>query len=475
MSGIFEQLIAHQIALASHESVDITKVAQPDTIDVTASGQGIAETKVNPDEGDLEIRDNVEAMFDESKKIEEKQKEFEEGMRVRESMESLLQGTLDTYRDTGMSAEALNLYSISVESALRVAGLSMPVEVMVPSFEAGDTQVAVVDKVEKKGNSVLATIKAWMIKAWNWCKEALRKFIGLFRTNKKKVAERAGRIQATLVNGTLALGHDKSDDKSASKGTADKGDDKQAGNDPANKEKAKQEADAEKSAETGKGVVKAPGQIRLTEQDMHLMSHNGTVASLEAAADAIQKNYETAMREWGTSFDKLLNLGSANINPVGQLKEVNDSLRSKFSSGFKKELNLGELLVVKTGTDREYPLIGSDVKVVPSSKVEGRGFIEPTKPELEKLVQKIKSDLEATSQAEKAMEAAAQRVEKLVADYQKFDSEKDVSGGVDTKKATDHLMSASSAFSKGIALAGTHYVSGYNTMLSLVQRAIQHA
>lgn len=456
MSGIFEQLIAHQIALASTESVDLTKVAQPDTIDVTASGQGIAETKTNPDEGDREIRENVEAMFDESKKIEEKQKEFEEGMRVRESMESLLQGTLDTYRDTGMNESALNLYSISVESALRVAGLSMPVAVMVPSFEAGDTQVAVVDKVEKKGNSVLATIKAWMIKAWNWCKEALRKFIGLFRTNKKKVAERAGRLQLALQSNTLALGHDKS---------GDKGDDKQTGSD---------KADAEKSAETGKGVVKAPGQIRLTEQEILLMSHNGSVGSLEGAAQAIQKNYESTMRDWGTSFDKLLNLGSANVNPVGQLKEVNDSLRSKFSTGFKKELNLGELLVVKTGTDREWPLIGSEVKVVPSSKVEGRGFLEPTKPELQKLVDKIKSDLEATSQAEKAMEAAAKHVEKLVADYQKFDGENDVNGGADTKKGTDHLMSASSTFSKGIALAGTHYVSGYNAMLSMVQRALQH-
>ncbi len=91
---------------------------------------------------------------------------------------------------------------------------------------------------------------------------------------------------------------------------------------------------------------------------------------------------------------------------------------------------------------------------------------------MEALVKTIESNLEGQTAAEKAMDDAAKNVEKAVAEYEKFNAEKDVNSSIDVHKATTNLMSATSVFTSGIALAGTHYVSGYNVLLNVVQRAI---
>lgn len=447
MSSVFEQLIARHVAGLSLESIDVEKISGqgPKGADaVDAKTDGVPMAKPDADESDLAIDELIEVTLDETKKMEEKQKEWEEGGRVHASLESLLHGTIDTYRDNGMNEQALNLYQLSVESALIAAGLELPASVIVPSFEAADTQLAVVDKVEKKGTGILKTILNWMLKAFRYISGAVKKFVNLFRSNKKKVAERAKRMVAMLEGKQptpAAIGQDKQEGVEK---------DKQVSTD-----------------------VKP--EVKINANEARILSHGGTVASLADASSAIKSNYAKSMTAWGKTFDALINMPSANQDPVANLNKVTASLKSSLSNGFKSELNLNELLVVKVGSDKEFPMIGAKAEVAVSGDAKAGDVQVPDKAALIKLVQEITTELENQSVAEKAMDAAAAHVDKTVADYEKFDKEKDVSSGIDVSKATSNLMSATSVFSSGLALAGTHYVTGYNTLLNVVQRAIDKA
>lgn len=447
MSTVFEQLLANHMAQAngqvSNEQIEVTKVdnLEPKGADgVDAKAAEIPMTKDNPDESDLEIDKLIDVTLDETNKMKAKQDEWEEGGRIHASLESLLVGTMDTYSKTGMDEQALNLYQLSVESVMMAAGLGhIPISAAVPSFEAADTQLAVVEKVEKKGKGILRTIIDWMLKAFRYIGGAVKKFIGMFTTNKKKVAERAGRLLGT-IQGKTAIGQDK----------------QEGGED--NKSKPLQ--------------LEFKPDVKINAGEAKILSHGGTVKSLDDASKAIQSNYETAMREWGTAFDSVINVGSASKDPMGNLTKVTAELKSKFSSGFKKELNLNEVLVVKPGSDKAWPMIGAKAVVELAGDATAGTVDIPSQEALQALVKTIQTNLEGQTAAEKAMNDAANNVEKAVAEYEKFNSEKDVNSSIDVHKATTNLMSATSVFTSGIALAGSHYVTGYNVLLNVVQRAI---
>lgn len=474
MSTVFQQLVARQLA-ASTESIEVEKVSGegpkgadlvdakntdlPKTKDnadegndkvhdlVDAKNTDLPKTANNADEGDDGVHDLVEAMMDESKKMEEKQKEFEEGARVHASMESLLNGTLDAYRTNGMSEQALALYSISVESAFRAAGLDhLPIGMAVPSFEAADTQLAVVDKVEKKGQGILKTIIAWVVKAFKYIGQALSKFAGLFTANKKKVADRAGRLVAMI------------------KGQA-----------PTEAAKIGKDEDG-KEASTSKEVA-VVAEVKINDAEAKIMSRGGTIASLDDAAKAVRENYNKSMRAWGTAFDMLINMPAVSVNTdAGEaLKKLNGGIASKVGKGFKEDLNVNEELVVTPGKDSSYPMIGADVKIIPMHEAKAADMKVPSKDALIKLLETIKADLESQSDAEKGLTAAVAHVNKSAAEYEKISGDVKNSEGLDVAKSTSNLMSATSIFSRGIALAGTSYVTSCNTVLNIVQRSIDHA
>jgi len=446
MSTVFEQLLANHMAQAesqvSNESIETTKVdnLEPKGADgVDTKAAEIPLTKDNPDESDLEIDKLIDVTLDETNKMKAKQDEWEEGGRIHASLESLLHGTIDTYANTGMNEQALHLYHLSVESALMAAGLGhIPASSMVPSFEAADTQVAVVEKVEQKGKGILRTIIDWMLKAFRYVAGAVKKFIDMFRTNKKKVADRAQRMLGT-IQGKTAIGQDKAEGE---------------------------------DGKTKPLQLEFKPEVKINAGEAKILSHGGSVKSLDEASKAIQSNYEAVMKEWGTVFDGVINVGSASKDPMGNLTKVSATLKSKLGSGFKKELNLNEMLVVTPGKESDWPMIGAKVSVGLNGEATAGTVEIPSKEALEALVKTIESNLEGQTAAEKAMDDAAKNVEKAVAEYEKFNSEKDVNSSIDVHKATTNLMSATSVFTSGIALAGTHYVSGYNVLLNVVQRAI---
>ena len=473
MSSVFQSLVAKHLATLSTESVEVEKVAGegpkgadlvsadntnlPKTKDnadegndkvhdlVDAKITDLPKTANNADEGNDEVHDLVEAMLDESKKMEEKQKEFEEGGRVHASMESLLRGTLDTYRTNGMSEQALALYSISVESAFMAAGLDhLPVSMVVPSFEAADTQLAVVDKVEKKGQGILKTIVAWVVKAFKYIGQALAKFAGLFTANKKKVADRAERMIGMIKGSAPVAAIGKDDDKD--------------------------------KASTSKEVAVAT-EVKVNDAEAKIMSRNGTIASLDDAAKAISTNYNKAMMAWGTAFDMLVNMPSVSVNTdAGEaLKKLNQGIASKIGKGFKEDLNVNEELVVTPGKDSAYPMIGADVKVVAMHEAKAATMQVPSKESLVKLLETIKEELSGQSKAEQGLNSAVAHVNKSADEYQKISGEVKSADGLDVQKATSNLMSATSIFSRGIAAAGTSYVTSYNTLMNVIQRSVDHA
>lgn len=478
MSTVFQQLMARSLATLSTESIEVEKVEGegpkgadlvdakntdlPKTKDnadegndevhdlVDAKNTDLPKTANNADEGNDEVLDLVEAMVDESKKMEEKQKEFEEGARVHASMESLLMGTLDAYGTNGMNEQALQLYSISVESALMAAGLDhLPLSVIVPSFEAADTQLAVVDKVEKKGQGILKTIIAWVVKAFKYIGQALSKFAGLFTANKKKVADRASRLIAMIKGQAPTAAADKKDDVKA------------IGEDKSSSSKE----------------VAVVSEVKVNDTEAKIMSRSGTIASLDDAAKAVSTNYNKAMMAWGTHFDMLINMPTVSVNTdAGEaLKKINQGLASKVGKGYKEDINVNEELVVTPGKDSAYPMIGADVKIVTMHDAKGATMQVPSKEALVKLLETIHEDLSGQSKAEQGLANAVAHVNKSAEEYQKISGDVKNSDGLDVGKATNNLMSATSIFSRGIALAGTNYVTSLNTLLNVVQRSIDHA
>jgi hypothetical protein len=451
MSTVFNKLMANHlasmVAQVSNESIEQEKVSGQgpkgaDLIDAGATDLPLA--KNNAAEGDDEVHELIEGMMDESKKMEEKQKEWEEGGRVHASMESLLMGTIDTYGTNGMNEQALQLYSLSVESALRSAGLDLPIGAAVPSFEAADTQVAVVEKVEKKGKGLLKTIIDWIVKAFRYIGGALQKFAGMFTANKKKVADRAERMIGMIKGQTpTAIGVDK------------------------------KEGEEGKTSDV-KGIAH---EVKINDAEAKIFSRNGAITSLADAAKSVRENYNKAMMAWGAAFDMLVNMPTVSVNTdAGEsLKKLNSGIASKVGKGFKEDLNSNEELVVTPGKDSAYPMIGAEVKVVPSHDVKGAAMEVPSKEVLIKLLETIKADLEGQSKAEEQLTSAVAHVTKSADEYEKISGEVKSSEGLDVQKATTNLMSATSIFSRGIAMAGSSYVQNSNSVLNVVQRAIDHA
>jgi hypothetical protein len=99
----------------------------------------------------------------------------------------------------------------------------------------------------------------------------------------------------------------------------------------------------------------------------------------------------------------------------------------------------------------------------------------PSKDSLVKLLESIHEELSSQTQAEQALNSAVGHVDKSAAEYEKIKGEVKNSEGLDVTKATSNLMSATSIFSRGIALAGTSYVTTLNTILNVVQRTVDHA
>jgi hypothetical protein len=333
-----------------------------------------------------------------------------------------------------------------VESAFKAAGLDhLPVSMVVPSFEAADTQLAVVDKVEKKGQGILKTIIAWVVKAFKYIGQALGKFVGLFTANKKKVADRAERMIGMIKGqAPAAIGQDK-----------------------------KEGEDGKES--TSKEVAVA-SEVKVNDAEAKIMSRNGTIASLDDAAKAISANYNKAMMAWGTAFDMLVNMPSVSVNTdAGEaLKKLNQGIASKVGKGFKEDLNVNEELVITPGKDSNFPMIGADVKVVPMHEAKGAAMQVPSKESLVKLLESIKEELSGQSKAEQGLNSAVAHVNKSADEYQKISG--DVKNDdIDVGKATSNLMSATGIFSRGIALAGTSYVTSYNTLMNVIQRSIEHA
>lgn len=452
MSTVFQQLISRSLGTPSTESIEVEKVEgqgpKGDEL-VDAKIADLPQTKDNADEGDDTVHDLVEAMLEENKKMEEKQKDFEEGGRVHASLESLLVGTLDTYGANGMNEQALALYRVSVESALTIAGLNIPAATMVPSFEAADTQLVVAEKVETKGKGILKTIIDWIVKAFKYIGQALVKFKELFTTNKKKVAARAASMVATLKGKT-------------STATPAAGKEEDAG----------KEGGEEKPG-TGVAVVK---EIKVSDLESKIMSRGGTITNLGEASKAIKTNYEKAMRSWGTAFQSIIDMPavSGNTDPVQALVAINKALSSKVGNGLKEDLNLNEELVLKPGAESAFPMLGASVSVATQGDAKGGSIDIPNKATLISLIEDIEKELLGQSAAEKAMEQAATEVTKRATEYQAITANDKSIDGLDVNKSTRNLMSATSIFARGIAMAGTSYVTSYNTLLNVMQRATEH-
>lgn len=111
------------------------------------------------------------------------QEEIADHSRAAGAVENLVQGTLDTYKDTGMDEQAAELYKISVESVLRMSGIDVPVEAFVPAFEAGMSRKDYSAEAEEKSKGILKRI-------WDWIVNAFKRFGAMMTRLKNRLLGR---------------------------------------------------------------------------------------------------------------------------------------------------------------------------------------------------------------------------------------------------------------------------------------------
>lgn len=104
------------------------------------------------------------------------------------AIEELVRGTVDTYKDTGMDEQAVELYRVSVESILLMSGIDIPADTLVPSFESGKSRVQYSAEAEEKAKGILARI-------WEYIVNAFRRFGDMLRRLKDRIFKRNKAIE----------------------------------------------------------------------------------------------------------------------------------------------------------------------------------------------------------------------------------------------------------------------------------------
>ncbi|MNP97511.1 hypothetical protein D3C85_101130 [compost metagenome] len=238
------------------------------------------------------------------------------------SIESIVDQTIETYGESGITEEGAALMTLSVEAVLKVSGLGIPVGVVVPSFESCATRADYSTEAEEKKKGVIGRILSWVAEAFKTMMATVAKFWHrLFNSSKsigkygEGVLAKINRNKGETEEGTINLG-----------------------------------------ASIGAYCSNASGQVK-------------PPASIVQANVGLFKNFTSA---WHGAFEDLVDIKApSNMNDIAPITEFLNSACDNLNRSMKndmsklKAIKISETSTIKLipGEDSKWPLNGAKVEL----------------------------------------------------------------------------------------------------------------
>lgn len=129
------------------------------------------------------------------------------------SIEAIVDQTIETYGESGITEEGAALMTLSVEAVLKVSGLGIPVGVVVPSFESCASRADYSTEAEEKKKGVIGRILSWVAEAFKSLMAMVAKFWHRLFNNSKSIGKYGAAVLAKInknkgetEDGTINLG-----------------------------------------------------------------------------------------------------------------------------------------------------------------------------------------------------------------------------------------------------------------------------
>lgn len=129
--------------------------------------------------------------------IESHSADIAKGCDVVGAVENVVDQTIATYGDAGITEQGATLLQASVESILIAAGIPIPSKVVVPSFE-GKTRVQYSTEAEEKKSGFVKRILEWIVKTFNSIMEAVKDFWSRLINSVKSLRSYAQRVRVRV-------------------------------------------------------------------------------------------------------------------------------------------------------------------------------------------------------------------------------------------------------------------------------------
>lgn len=156
-------------------------------------------TLPNPLSEDLiGIHDQVAGEFqgleEQAAVISDKVIECEERHSTIDSLTTVIDSTLAAYGETGMTAEQVKAYEVSIECVLQASGISMPAGLFVPSFESSAAGTYSTE-ARAKATEIISKMLAWLYTMLKHIQDAVSTFMTQLMTNGKSIESYAMRVK----------------------------------------------------------------------------------------------------------------------------------------------------------------------------------------------------------------------------------------------------------------------------------------
>lgn len=170
MTSILKQLSGYSKESAELNEAQIeAQAALAETAKAIEDADTLSELAEVVDDG----ADDLQEIADD---IQEQGDAIANSITVSGAVESVVDQTLETYGEDGITEEGAALLKLSVESILRTGGISIPVEMAVPSFESGMTRAQYSTEAEEKKGNIITRIFAWIATAFKSLIESVKNF-----------------------------------------------------------------------------------------------------------------------------------------------------------------------------------------------------------------------------------------------------------------------------------------------------------
>jgi hypothetical protein len=124
------------------------------------------------------------------------------GVRVSESLSNIVDKTIATFGEDGVTEDAARIIQVSTENLFRAAGIPVPASLVVPSFESGANYST---ELKDNSESFIKRIMTWLANALKSIVESLTAFWNKLTVSAEAIEEYATKVKAKVgaVKGEL--------------------------------------------------------------------------------------------------------------------------------------------------------------------------------------------------------------------------------------------------------------------------------